>query len=130
MKGRKSKLPGTKVATVVDNLTAALAQRVMGWHVAPDRFLLEGRSWIPSWRFQPLERLHDALRLLEASNASEYFIHKRRERGVSVRVELKGSFGEAYEESLPKAITFAVARAVGLDWDGGRSITQGEVTRR
>jgi len=48
-----------------DVVTARLAERVMGWSVAPDRYLIGNRSWIPRWRFQPLERLEDAFRLLE-----------------------------------------------------------------
>jgi hypothetical protein len=48
-----------------ERLTAILAQRVMGWRVAPDRFLMGNRRWSPRWRFQPTERVKDAYRLLE-----------------------------------------------------------------
>src|SRR5262245_53243691 len=40
-----------------DALTVALAERVMGWRVAPGRFIKSGRSWIPHWRFSPLTRI-------------------------------------------------------------------------
>src|ERR1039458_6274116 len=98
MKGRKANFSGRKSVPVY-NLTAALAQRVMGWRVAPERFVMDGRRWIPSWRFQPLERLQDAFRLLEAANPVEYRIQRRRGSGFSVRVQLNGTAGEACETS-------------------------------
>ena len=41
-------------------LTATLAERVMGWRVGPDRFQIGNRGWIPRGRFRPTERLQDA----------------------------------------------------------------------
>lgn len=48
-----------------DQLTAVLAERVMGWTVSPDRFMMGNREWMPRWRFQPIDKLDDAFRLLE-----------------------------------------------------------------
>lgn len=97
-----------------EQLTAILAERVMGWGVAPGRFIMEGRGWKPAWRFQPTERLEDAFSLLDAADPSEYSIS--RQGGVlTVRVVIAGDVGEARDTSKPRAITFAVARAVGLD---------------
>src|SRR5580704_10575300 len=53
------------VAMDDDRLTEKLAANVFGWKLAPDRFIKSGRSWIPRWRFSPLERLEDAFGLLE-----------------------------------------------------------------
>jgi hypothetical protein len=33
-------------------LTVLLAERVMHWRAFPGRFLIDGRSWLPKWRFQ------------------------------------------------------------------------------
>ena len=124
MKGRKDKFSGRENIPV-RNLTAALAQRVMGWHVALERFVMDGRRWMPSWRFQPLERLQDAFRLLEAADPDEYRIHRRRGSGFFVLVKLNRTSGEACETSEPRAITFAIARAIGLEPDSGESVQTG-----
>jgi len=49
----------------VDQLNVVFAERIMGWRVAADRFLLGNRSWLARWRFQPCRKLEDAFRLLE-----------------------------------------------------------------
>ena len=76
---------------------------------------MNGRRWMPRWRFQPLEKLADAFRLLDASDASEYCISRRQDRMVAVRVVIAGCVGEADDTSHSRAITFAVARAIGID---------------
>jgi hypothetical protein len=61
-----------------ESLTALLAQKVMGWNVAPDRSLIGNRSWIPRWRFQPTEKLDDAFRLLEkVQPEQDLIVHHR-----------------------------------------------------
>jgi hypothetical protein len=96
-------------------LTAQLAERVMGWNVAPDRFLTGNRSWIPRWRFQPLERLEDAFRLLEKAQPEHYSMGLDRNGRFSVEVRLGGKLGLASDEVKPRAITLAIARALGLE---------------
>jgi hypothetical protein len=98
----------------VCNLTAALAECVMGWSVAPDRFLLGGRRWLPTWRFQPIEKLDDAFQLLEKAAPLEYSMGDDG-RGFRVRVRIGKAIGEARDRSKPRAITLAVARAVGIE---------------
>lgn len=98
----------------IDSLTGLLAARVMGWGVRPDRFLIKGRQWMPRWRFQPADRLEDAFRLLDAADPSEYSIYRQGSL-VSVRVLIAGRVGEARDSTHPRAITFAVAQAIGLD---------------
>ena len=56
----------------IEDLTSILAVQVMKWGVAPDRFILEGRRWLPRWRFRPTERIEDAFRLLAALDPEEY----------------------------------------------------------
>jgi hypothetical protein len=95
-------------------LTATLAQKVMRWGVAPDRFLMDRRRWMPRWRFQPSEKLQDAFRLLEAADPEEFSIDARG-RTCTVSVQIGGTVGEASDTSKARAITHAVARAVGLE---------------
>jgi hypothetical protein len=99
----------------IENLTATLAATVMGWGIGPDRYLLGHRRWMPRWRFQPAVRLEDAFRLLERVAPQEYSMGEIEGEGFWVRVRISGTVGEACESSKPRALTFAVARAVGLD---------------
>jgi hypothetical protein len=55
------------LAAITGDLTTLLARRVMGWEIAPDRFLMGKRKWMPRWRFQPELKLEDAFRPLEAA---------------------------------------------------------------
>lgn len=98
-----------------ETLIPQLAQRVMGWGVAPDRFLLGNRSWIPRWRFQPLERLEDAFRLLEKAQPEHYSMGLDASGRFSVEVRIRGKLGVARDELKPRAITLAIARALGLE---------------
>jgi hypothetical protein len=100
----------------VKELTAVLAERVMKWGVAPGRFLMDGRRWLPRWRFQPTERIEDAFRLLEALDPEAYDMAGRGAGNFSVRIRLgNGGHGEASDKSKARAITYAVARAIGVD---------------
>jgi hypothetical protein len=96
-------------------LTGLLAKQVMRWTVAPDRYLMENRRWIPAWRFQPMKRLEDAFRLLDAADTEEYSITARRDSALTVRVQIGGIVGEASDSCKARAITHAVARAIGLE---------------
>jgi hypothetical protein len=88
----------------------------MKWGVAPDRFILEGRRWLPRWRFRPVERIEDAFRLIEALDPEEYDMAGRGADNFSVRIRLEnGGHGEASDKSKARAITYAVARAIGVD---------------
>ena len=103
-----------------EQLTAILAERVMGWRPAPGRFMMVGRGWKPDWRFQPTKKLEDAFQLLDAANTEEYSISARRGDALTVRVQIGGIVGEASDASRACAITYAVARAVGLEPEGLR----------
>ena len=96
-------------------LTQLLAERVMGWRVAPGRLMMGGRVWKPAWRFQPVEKREDALRLLGAAKPVAYSITGRMGSLFTVHVVIGGTAGDATESSEPRAITYAVARAIGLE---------------
>ena len=98
-----------------ENLAALLAKRVMGWGVGPDRFLIGNRGWMPRWRFQPTEKLPDALRLLEKAAPEEYNMRGDSEGSVQVHVRIGDTTGEACGTSKPRAITWAIARALGIE---------------
>ena len=98
-----------------EQLTALLAQRVMGWSVGPDRFMMGKRGWTPRWRFQPAEKLEDAFRLLEEAAPQEYSICGDAKGSTHVRVRISGNAGEASGTSKPLTITQAIARAAGIE---------------
>jgi hypothetical protein len=98
-------------------LTSLLAQRVLGWTVAPERFLMSNRRWMPRWRFQPIERLPDAIRLLEAAAAERFEISADKNGLLSVRVNIRGMTGKAQDRSRPRAITLAIAQALQINVD-------------
>ena len=98
-----------------EHLTAVLAERVMGWGVGPDRFVMKNRRWTPRWRFQPTEKLADAMRLLDKAAPEEYTMHGDREGNVRVHVRIGDVTGDACGESKPRAITCAIARALGIE---------------
>ncbi len=100
---------------IAEGLTTVLAERVMGWAVGPDRFMMDGRRWLPRWRFQPLERVEDAFRLLERAVPQEYAVGASTDGDFWAKVRIAGVTGEARESSQARALTFAIARAVGID---------------
>ncbi len=104
-----------KSSMTSDHLTALLAACVMGWGVGPDRFLIGNRGWMPRWRFQPTEKLADALRLLEKAAPKEYNMRGDSKGNVLVHVRIGEATGEASGASKPRAITCAIARALGIE---------------
>jgi len=102
----------------IDQLNAILAERIMGWTVGPERFMMGDRRWLPRWRFQPATRLEDAFRLLERAAPQEYAMGAAESGGFWARVRIAGTTGEARGQSQARAMTLAIARAVGLKVDG------------
>jgi hypothetical protein len=91
-----------------------LAEHVLGWRVAPDRFMTENRSWLPRWRFNPLERLEDAFLVLDRCESLRYTISQSN-GGFQVEVENEERIGKAAGSSMPRTITLAVARSLGWE---------------
>ncbi len=97
-----------------EHLAAMLAERVMGWTVGPDRFMMGNRGWMPRWRFQPAENLDDAFRLLDEAAPQEYSISGDDKGGLQVRVRVGVCTGTATAGPMATAIATAVARAFGI----------------
>src|SRR5947209_6513322 len=91
-------------------LTALLAELVMGWRVAPDRFIKSGRNWIPKWRFKPLARLEDAVQLL--NRASDNYTVTARGRSFTVTVRVAGRTGRTFGGPKARTISVALARTL------------------
>ena len=104
-----------------DQLTVLFAGRVMGWRVAPGRFLLGKRRWIPRWRFQPTGNLEDAFRLLEKAAPQEYSMRGDNKGNFRVQVRIGDGTGEADGASKPHAISCAIARALGIQVEGAEN---------
>lgn len=97
-----------------DQFVVTLAERVLHWRATPERFLTGNRGWLPRWKFQPNRILKDAVRLLEATAPETYSINADG-RGFRVSVQIGGAEAEFCCESEAQAITYAVARALGLE---------------
>ena len=87
------------------------------WSIAEDGFLLGGRRWLPRWRFPPDQRLEDAFRLLERAAPQECLMGVIEGGAFWVKIRIEGAIGEAREPSKARAITFAIARALGIEVD-------------
>jgi hypothetical protein len=101
-----------------EQLIAILAEKILGWRVAPARFLTGNRQWISRWRFQPLTNLEDAFRLLETA-ASSYTLRASSGGMFTAEVSVASRTGRATGKSKAAIITVAVARAIGLDVPNG-----------
>jgi len=97
-----------------ERLTEKLAAHVLGWKAAPGRFIKPNRAWTPSWRFAPLTNLEDAFALLDSSG-SDYTLATNTDRCFEAEVRLGGRVGKATGEPKARAITIALAHALGLD---------------
>lgn len=120
MKGRaKNGSPPLK-ALSDEGLTALLAQRVMNWTLGPDRYLMNGRRWLPRWRFQPTKSIAHAFQLLEASHVVDYVLRADRNGVYWVKVHANGANAEASGSSLPLTICFAIARVYGIRMEAAK----------
>ena len=96
-------------------LTNLVATRVMNWTVAPDRFMRGDRKWIPTWRFEPCEKFAHAVQLLDATRPTTYSLSADQNGYFLARVQVDDVVGEARDRSRSRALTIAVARAMGID---------------
>ncbi len=107
--------PKRQGSMTADHLTVILAERVMGWGVGPDRFSTGKGSWKSRWRFQPTCNLEDAFLLLEKVAPEEYSMRGGDQGTFEARVRIDGRRGEASGVQKARTITFAIARALGIE---------------
>lgn len=94
-------------------ITDMLAERLLKWRPAPDRFMTGRRNWIRRSLFQPLRNVNDALRLVRRLG-NNYTLVSASE-GCTVEVRFSGRLGRATASHEARAITLAVAQVVDLD---------------
>jgi len=94
-------------------LTDELAVRALQWRKSPGRYLTSGRSWIPESRFRPFFDIRDAFRLLEAVTGN-FSLLSSSGNGFTAEVRVCGQVGRAKGDLKAKAISLAVARALGI----------------
>jgi hypothetical protein len=97
-----------------ERLTEKLAVQVMGWKVAPGRFLKSGRAWTPSWRFSPLTNLEQAFNLLDHA-ANGYTLATDKNGIFEADVRVGARVGKASGEPKARTISLALADALGLE---------------
>ena len=107
-----------------DRLTDELVSQVLGWRLAPGRFIKARRSWIARWRFAPLERLDDAFELLD--RASRDYTLTSIEGAFTAEVRVGDRIGSASGGPKARTITLAVARALGIELSLMGKVTNGE----
>ena len=97
-----------------EHLTGKLAEQVMGWRIAPDRYLKRGRGWIRKWRFAPFTRIEDAFDLLDRA-ASDYTLTSNAVGAFTAEVRVNGKVGRASGANKATTISLAISRALGLE---------------
>jgi hypothetical protein len=101
------------VAIHDDRLTAILAERVLSWRSAPDRFLKPGRSWTPRSHFKPLVRLEDAFLLLDRSGCT-CVLSLCSDSVLTATVHVGDRIGKATGAAKARTITLALCQALGI----------------
>lgn len=96
-----------------ERVVDALAIRVLGWRLAPGRYIKSGRRWIPQWRFQPLTNIDDAFQLLN-TGAGSLVLRTAKDGSYVAQVKLGQRMGRASSPNVAASISVAIARAIGL----------------
>jgi hypothetical protein len=94
-------------------LADKLAERIFAWRPAPDRYLKPEGGWVARSRFRPFDDVRDALRL--AGKLTRRYSLRSTPDGFTVEVNHGGRVGRATDKSQARAITLAVADAIGVD---------------
>jgi hypothetical protein len=78
---------------------------------------LGSRKWTPIWRFQPCQIFEHAVQLLDAARPTTYSLGADQTGFSWAKVNIDGAVGECRDRSRARAVTIAVARAVGIEVD-------------
>jgi hypothetical protein len=99
-----------------DRLTEKLVSIVLGWKLAPGRFIKPDRGWSPRHRFVPCKSLDDAFQLVErVATACKLTMVKGGQ--FSAEVQVGARVGKAFGESMARTVTMALVSALELEVD-------------
>src|ERR1039458_3164713 len=79
-----------------------LAELLLGWRIAPGRFIKAGKSWCPQWRFRPFEKPADALQLLD--HVDSFSVTSVRKGEYIAKVQVGRRRGETSGEQMARVI--------------------------
>jgi hypothetical protein len=111
-----------------DRLVEKLAFTLFGWKAVSGRYLKPNRSWSPCWKFQPMNNVDDAFKLLDTGGA-QYSLSVGADGTFTAEVEVAGRIGKASCSPKARAICLALAQALGLVIDE-RSLSAGSRKRK
>ncbi len=86
----------------------------MCWKTAPGRFIKTGRSWTPMSRFKPLDRIEDAIQLLDQTGA-RYRLSADGKGTFAADVRIGNRGGKASGSAKARVLTIALASALGIE---------------
>ena len=96
-----------------DHLIDELVELILGWRLAPGRYIKPSRGWMPRWRFNPLARMEDAFLLLDRAGGT-YLLSLGPDGLFTVEVRIGNRIGNASGEPKARAITLALSEAFGI----------------
>src|SRR5206468_4217595 len=97
-----------------ERLSDELARVVLGWRLAPGRYLKSERQWIQRSKFRPFQNLDDAFMVTSrASNA--YFLGRDADGVFTATVRVGDREGRATSKTAAPAIALALTQALGID---------------
>jgi hypothetical protein len=97
-----------------ERLTSTLACRVLGWRLAPGRFIKTDRSWLPRYRLAPLTRLDDAFQTVDRVAIASKLVVLKVGR-VTAEVQVGGRVGKVSGNSKARTVTMALVSALGME---------------
>lgn len=100
-----------------ERLTDELARRGLGLRPAPGRYLKSDGGWIVRSKFRPLVDIRDAFLLLDAL-AEDYALAATAGGVFTAQVRIGGRIGKSTSDLKARAISLAVAKAIGLEPEG------------
>lgn len=110
----QKQVPGRGQSAIADRqLTDLLAQRILQWKSAPGRYVKQGRSWTPRWKFAPLTSLEDAFLLADRA-ATNYRLVRNEHGTFEAQVQVAGRSGTAVGKERARVLVLALARALEL----------------
>jgi hypothetical protein len=109
-------------------LTDELVRLVLGWRLAPNRYLKPDGGWTSRLQFQPFKNIHQALQLLEAVTTN-YTLESAPDNVFKVEARLSDRVANTSGKSKSRTITLAVAQLVGTGDVSAKAVAETESRR-